>query len=302
MSLEELIADAWQKRAELHAKADLDCYRVFHGYSEGAQGLVIDAYGPAAVIRHGEDETNLVPAIGENLCRNYGFSTAVATTRRAPAQLVHGAPYETTTWVTEDGLRFGIELAQARNPGLYLDARPVRRWLRENSSGRRILNLFSFTGSLGLAASVGGARSVVHVDLQKRALERCRENYKANGVSIDGRDTVRGDAYQHMKRAASSGQQFGGAMIDVPPGLHRGGGSSFEGLCALAGPVVSMLSDDGWVLCFFHHTSHSHDELEQRFIDAAGVPLKSIWRGTSGEDFPESDPTKKLRLSAMTKV
>ncbi len=301
MSVEKLVAEAWHARAALRARGDVDCYRILHGYGEGAPELVVDAYGPAAVIRHCEEQRGDVPAIARVLERDCGFATVIAKARRGSAQVALGAAPEATTWVTEHGIRYGIELDQPRNPGLYLDARRARRWLIDNSADRRVLNLFSFTGSLGLAASVGGARRVVHVDLQRRALERCRENYRANGKPLDARDTVRGNAYQHMRRAAAAGQTFDGAVIDVPPGLHRGSASSFDGLCALAPHVVSMLSERGWVLCFFHHTGESHDALETRFAEAAGVRMHAIWRGTSGEDFPEIDPTKKLRLSAMAR-
>lgn len=302
MPLDSLILEAWKKRAALRAEPDLDCYRVFHGFSEGAAAFVVDAYGPVAIIRFGEDQRDNVAAAAALLHEHCGFETVVAKERRGTAALVCGAEPEATVWVRENGLRLGIEPLQERNPGLYLDARPARQWLRANSAGLRLLNLFSFTGSLGLAASMGGARSVIHVDLQRRGHERCRENYKANGLSIDGRDLVRGNAYQHMRRAAKAGQRFDGIVVDVPPGLHRGSATSFEGTCGLAADLVSMLSENGWVLCFFHHIAQSHEAVEASFAQAAGCALKPLWRGTSGEDFPENDPTKKLRLSALAKA
>lgn len=263
--------------------------------------MVVDAYGEVAVIRHTEERSHQAAEIAAILHQQCGFASVVAKTRRGIPRTILGPAPEPTTMVAEHGICFGVELEQPGNPGLYLDARPARRWLIDHSAGRHVLNLFSFTGSLGLAASVGHAKHVIHVDLQRGALQRCRENYQANGIELDSRDTVRGNAYQHMKRAATSGQRFGGIIVDVPPGLHRGSASSFEGLCALAPHIVSMLAEDGWVLAFFHHMPASHDEMELEFERSSGVGLASIWRGTSGDDFPETDPTKKLRLSAMVR-
>ena len=67
--------------------------------------------------------------------------------------------------VEEQGLTFALEPLAAQNLGLFLDARPVRRWLMDHSQGRLVLNTFAYTGSLGVAACRRRA-GCVQVDLQ----------------------------------------------------------------------------------------------------------------------------------------
>lgn len=71
--------------------------------------------------------------------------------------------------------------------GLFLDMQSVREYLAVSSSGFRVLNLFCFTGSLGVAALAGGAREVVQVDVSKMALTWAKENFELNSQLGTGR-------------------------------------------------------------------------------------------------------------------
>jgi 23S rRNA G2069 N7-methylase RlmK/C1962 C5-methylase RlmI len=124
--------------------------------------------------------------------------------------------------VIEEGLRFGIDLLHGQNPGLFLDARAVRRWLRSRSRGLRVLNLFAYTGSLGVAALAGGARSIEQVDVVPSALERARGNHQLNGQRIGDRDLVQQDAFAHLEHAARKGRRWDLVILDPPPVTTEG--------------------------------------------------------------------------------
>jgi hypothetical protein len=62
-----------------------------------------------------------------------------------------------------------------------------------------------------------------------------------------------------------------------------------------------MLAPGGWVLFFLHHGERAREELEAELIGAAALPLRVLWRGESGLDFPERDPRKQLRLTAFVR-
>ncbi len=85
--------------------------------------------------------------------------------------------------VREGPLRFEVNLGPYLDVGLFLDHRVTRRWVRERSSGKRVLNLFAYTGAFTVAAAVGGASRTVSVDLSRRYLDWARRNLDLNHVS-----------------------------------------------------------------------------------------------------------------------
>src|SRR5262249_43288443 len=156
------------------------------------------------------------------------------------------------------GLRFAIDLGRAGNPGLYLDARPVRAWLRGGAAaGRRVVNLFAWTGSLGVAAAAGGARPVTQADSHAASLVWCRSNAELSGVACDDRDLARMNVYQHIRRAQAGRQRYDAIILDPPPGPEaprpKDRTPGLRGVAALAAPSARMLEPGGWLLCLFHH-------------------------------------------------
>lgn len=328
VSLQESIVAAWNARASLHETPALDVYRLFHGWGEGCPGLAIDRYGEVATIEYRAEVADRLDEVvaGLDACRR--FAHIVARPRGqdafvlrgtlpgapgAPPEALPGAspgaapvpPPRAPVVVCEHGLRFAVDPLRPRNPGLFLDARPARAWLRENGRDRRVLNLFAFTGSLGVAAAAGGARSVVHADSVPSALAMCRENHALNGVPVDDRALARVNVYQHLRRQSAGRQRMGGIILDPPPltgqALRTDRTPGDRGVLGLVPLVTRMLEPGGWLLCFFHHDARSHEDLEREVASASQVPLEVTWRGTSGPDFPEIDMHRKLRMTAFVR-
>ena len=83
--------------------------------------------------------------------------------------------------VTEQGLKFKINLTDYLDTGLFLDHRITRAMVKAVSGGKKVLNLFCYTGSFSVYAAAGGASEVVSVDLSKTYLKWARENMELNG-------------------------------------------------------------------------------------------------------------------------
>jgi 23S rRNA (cytosine1962-C5)-methyltransferase len=306
----EAICSAWQRRQCLHEDPEIDTYRVFHGFSEGCVGLNIERFGDLAVVfLHNPDLKSKLEAIVDAVDACFSPSRVILKERfregggfhEARGRMLRGTPPMGPVEVKEAGLRFLIDPLLAPNVGLFLDARPARAWLRANGRGRRVLNLFAYTGSLGVAAAAGGARSVTHVETQWNSLRRVQENHALNGLPIDERDLVRGDLYVHLPRASRGGQRFDGIILDPPPHVPERGGRARSGqdLSTLSEICTKLLNPGAWMLCFFHRASGTRSACEEQVIAAAGAPLSVRWRGTSGEDFPEQDPERGLHLTAF---
>jgi 23S rRNA (cytosine1962-C5)-methyltransferase len=298
------LAAALARRAGLAADPTLDCYRLLHGWTEGLPGVEVDRYGDVVVI---EARTDAEPAIAPLVAALEAALAppAIVVRRRGPGvaavATVRGDP-PARVWVREHGLRFAIEPRRAGNPGLYLDARPTRAWIRAHAEGRRVLNLFAFTGSLGVAAMAGGARGVTHVDSSAAILAWCRDNHAANDLPIDDRALARMNVYQHLRRGAAGRQRFDAIILDPPPGPEQprvGDRTPGErGPFALVPRLAGMLAPGGWLLVLVHHGLRA-GQVEADVLAAAGVPLEVRWRGGAGPDFPEPDAARALQVVAF---
>ena len=302
---------AYARRQALHGRTDQTVYRLFHGYAEGCPGLTVDRWGANAVIA-AKKEVGALEPLAELLATRFGFARVIGKTHRfnnwdpqaTAVQALHGDLPDRPIEVRDNGLRFMATVHTGDAQGLFLDARPARTWLLENARDRRVLNLFAYTGSLGIAAAKGGARSVVHLDSKKSPLETARHNCRLNGLKPDGRSFMVGNVYQHLPRALRAGVRFDGIILDPPPRVPRGmahrrpKGQDFTQLTGLAAP---LLAPGGWLLCFFSRYDRSRAAYEAEVLENAGVLLSVLWRGESGEDFPEEDPERKLRLTAFVR-
>ena len=301
-----LISTAWEKRRPLWQDSRVDCFRVFHGYEEGSTGTVIEKFNDAAVIDYKTDIREDLAELAQALLKVFPFKNIIAKghqslglSLKARTHILHGK--DTFTTCNEYGLKFKVQLDAPHNPGLYLDARDARSWLSDNSSNRRILNLFAFTGSLGLSSAYGKATEVIHLDRSKELLPRIQENYQVNNVEFEARNFLRGDIYKHLPRAIKAGKKFDGIILDPPPKIyqspyvnHKTNGQDFS---ALIKYCTRLLNPDGWILGMLHRFDYSWDDFEDQVTTASGGLLLPQSRLTSGIDFPESMPDKKLRVS-----
>ena len=85
--------------------------------------------------------------------------------------------------VRENGLDYLVDLREGLNTGLFPDQRRNRRELMARATGKRVLNLFAFTGAFSVAAAAAGAKQVTSVDVSQKYLEVARENFSLNRIT-----------------------------------------------------------------------------------------------------------------------
>ncbi len=103
--------------------------------------------------------------------------------------------------VQEGPMRFLVNLSDRLDTGLFLDHRNTRARVRAESRGKRMLNLFAYTGSFSVAAATGGARSTTSVDLSATYLTWAGRNLALNGVHGEAHACVRADCVRWMDEA-----------------------------------------------------------------------------------------------------
>jgi 23S rRNA (guanine2445-N2)-methyltransferase / 23S rRNA (guanine2069-N7)-methyltransferase len=106
--------------------------------------------------------------------------------------------------VREGDLRFVVNLEDRIDTGLFLDHRAVRAYAREQCGGKRMLNLFSYTCSVSLAAAVGGAKQTTSVDLSNTYLDWGKKNFEANDLDPTKHRFIRDDATRWVARDRNS--------------------------------------------------------------------------------------------------
>jgi 23S rRNA (cytosine1962-C5)-methyltransferase len=85
----------------------------------------------------------------------------------------------------ENGVKFLADVLGGQKTGFFLDQRDSRKRVGELARGKRVLNLFSYTGGFGLYAALNGAAKVTTIDASEPALELAQENFRLNGIKID---------------------------------------------------------------------------------------------------------------------
>ncbi len=103
--------------------------------------------------------------------------------------------------VQENGLRFVVNLTDYLDTGLFLDHRPTREKVREQAEGKRVLNLFAYTGSFTVYAAAGGASATTTIDLSNTYLEWGQRNMELNGLAGPQHEFVRADVKAWLEQA-----------------------------------------------------------------------------------------------------
>jgi 23S rRNA (cytosine1962-C5)-methyltransferase len=199
--IEERLRAALARRARLGLpSADTTGYRVLHGEGDDLPGLIVDVYGSAVVLQIGTAgmfarRDAILDAIERVLAPSTVLDRTTASAGKAErfepqAGLARGEPAERLVF-RERRLAFEIPLGLAQKTGYYFDQRPLRQRIEELSRGKRVLDAYSFVGSIGLAAARGGASEVLCVDSSAPALEVGAHLAAHNGLALGWR---RGDA------------------------------------------------------------------------------------------------------------
>ncbi|MGP1457699.1 MAG: class I SAM-dependent methyltransferase [Treponema sp.] len=117
--------------------------------------------------------------------------------------------------VQECGLLFAVNLSSYIDTGLFFDHRELRSVIRAESAGKRVLNLFCYTGSFSAYAAAGGAAFVESVDLSNTYLSRAQANMAANGFSGGNYVFTRADVTEFLSARATDVQGGRAAPFDI---------------------------------------------------------------------------------------
>lgn len=184
--------------------------------------------------------------------------------------------------VTENGLRFIVNLSDYLDTGLFLDHRITRQMVKEKAAGKKVLNLFCYTGSFSVYAASGGAAEVVSVDLSKTYLQWAERNMQLNFPDYKGAQFVHADVLQYLKELPA--QSFDLIVMDPPTFSNSKRMKDFLDIqqdhVTLINDCLRLLAPDG-VLYF--STNYTRFALEADKLNATNI--KDITKATTPFDF-----------------
>ncbi len=106
--------------------------------------------------------------------------------------------------VQEGKAQFYVNLKDYLDTGLFLDHRPIRKWVFENAKGKRFLNLFCYTSSVSVQAALGGAESSLSVDMSKTYLAWAKDNYELNNLNLTKHKLAQEDCIDWLKKESNT--------------------------------------------------------------------------------------------------
>ena len=208
------------RRDVLQLGKTTDALRLVHAEGDGLSGLVADRFGEYVVlelfslamfrraefiqdafIKAGLSVREFIVRADKQAAEYEGFRTA--SIRQAKAQ---------STEISENGVRFCVDLAHGHKTGFFCDQRENRLAATALTPGRSVLDCCCYTGGFACyAATLGKARSVTGVDLDEKALEVAKANASLNQASIS---FTHADAFDYLRSVAQQGRQWDLVILD----------------------------------------------------------------------------------------
>jgi 23S rRNA (cytosine1962-C5)-methyltransferase len=279
--------------------------RLINAESDGLPGIVVERYADYLVVQlftgavlglrddlHDALEAELAPkAIYEQ--RRFK-SLGGEAPRQVAAELVRGAAAPVELEVKEDDLTFVVDVTAPLSTGLFADLREGRRAVRQWAAGRRVLNLFSYTGAISVYARAGGATEVCAVDVAAKAHARARRNFAASGFDPEAPEHIVGDVFKVLARFVERSRTFDMVVLDPPAfasAAARGGKawSAVRDFAELVTASLDVLAPGGLLIAASSTHKMSAQEFELALADGAmnaGTRLQIVDRRSLPPDFP----------------
>ncbi|HEY9766417.1 MAG TPA: class I SAM-dependent rRNA methyltransferase, partial [Chroococcales cyanobacterium] len=219
---------------------DSDSYRLVHAEADGLPGLIVDRYGDYLVVQ--------VLALGiekhlGTITRALAELTGVKGIYErsdVPVRKLEGLPERTGVLfgeappeevvISEGPYKIAVDLYGGQKTGFFLDQRRNRLLLGSLAAGKTVLNCFSYSGGFSVAAGMGGAESVLSIDISAEAIKWGERNAQLNGLEKKHTSMV-ANAFDALPAFEREGRKFDLVILDPPaftkskdslPGAIRG--------------------------------------------------------------------------------
>lgn len=279
-------------------------FRLLHEEADAVPGFGVDVYDRHLVVREraevsrGDEsaflaELEQLGVAGAYLKRHPKQANElmqVQDDHAAPAAPVLGTAAPEALIVREYGVPFEVQLHEGLRTGLFLDQRDNRRRIGEHAAGKRVLNLFAYTGSFSVVALAQGAAHVTSVDVSRAALRWAERNVARVGGSERHRSIAQ-DVFDALESLAARGERFDVIICDPPSyaTTKRGRFRVTKDYVALCRAALRVIAPEGLLLACLNHHGISQVSLRkfvQTAVQAQGLHLSALRDTPVQVDFP----------------
>jgi 23S rRNA (cytosine1962-C5)-methyltransferase len=300
----EIDRDFWRARLKTAADwrgrsvSDTDAYRLVHAEGDYLPGLIIDRYGDSFVIQtltRGMDalKTMWVESLIEEFQPRLIVERNDAKVRQLEGlpminSLLHAEKDSEAEFViTENGIRFRVNLLEGQKTGAFLDQRENRAAAMRYASGRG-LDCFSFHGSFALHIAKA-CREVAALDISRPAIEAARSNAELNGIT--NVEFIEANVFDKLRDYDDAGERFDTIVLD-PPAFAKNRGAveaALRGYKEINLRALRLLSSGGVLItcsCSYHVSEEIFLGILADAARDAGRTVQVIEKRTQSRDHP----------------
>ena len=263
-------------------------YRLVHGEGDHLPGLIIDVYGKTAVMQ--------AHSIGMHLCRKQ-IAKALADVMGSRIANIYYKSETTLPFMTaddmngflvggsedniatENGLKFRVDWLKGQKTGFFVDQRENRSLLEHYARGKRVLNMFCYTGGFSFYAMRGGAELVHSVDSSAKAIELTKENVELNFPGDARHQAFCEDAFKYLESVGQSSALTYNLIILDPPAFakHRGAlHNALKGYTRLNQKAFEKIESGGILFTFSCSQVVTKDHFRNAVFTAAALAKRKV--------------------------
>ena len=263
-------------------------YRLVHGEGDHLPGLIIDVYGKTAVMQ--------AHSIGMHLCRKQ-IAKALADVMGSRIANIYYKSETTLPFMTaddmngflvggsedniatENGLKFRVDWLRGQKTGFFVDQRENRSLLEHYAHGKRVLNMFCYTGGFSFYAMRGGAELVHSVDSSAKAIELTKENVELNFPGDARHQAFCEDAFKYLESVGQSSALTYNLIILDPPAFakHRGAlHNALKGYTRLNQKAFEKIESGGILFTFSCSQVVTKDHFRNAVFTAAALAKRKV--------------------------
>ena len=275
------VKGAIEKRKGLLVKTN--AYRAVFSEADGLPGLIVDVYSDTAVFQiltlgMEKVKDSLIESIKTVLNPRYLYEKSKSPFRKLEGlkdiAMWHGKTGDAVIEIFEGKAFFLADIVNGHKTGFYLDQRNSRLAMEGISKGKKILDIFCYTGAFSVHAAISGAQKILGADIKDDWIKLGRKNTELNKVAAKI-EFIKGDAFSVLKNIHNSGELFDIIIIDPPSFLKskESLASASKGYKELNLIAMKTLTEGG-ILATFSCSYNMPNEIFSKILKEAAIAAK----------------------------
>lgn len=270
----------------LASNANTNAFRLVHGEGDLLPGLIVDIYDKTAVMQ--------AHSIGMHIARK-AIAHALADVMKGKVENIYYKSETTLPFMEpengfllgnsedniaiENGLKFYVDWLKGQKTGFFVDQRDNRALLEKYASGRRVLNMFCYTGGFSFYAMRGGAQLVHSVDSSAKAIELTTQNVELNFPNDKRHHAFCEDAFKYLESISADRKTSYDLIILDPPAFakHRGAlHNALKGYTRLNEKAFEKIEKGGILFTFSCSQVVTKDNFRNAVFTAAAQAKRKV--------------------------